>query len=188
MLGTECGACFNAVPSNSFLNGPIEKEIVQKVRQRRAPRPKMDPNEKEENPDDLRKMEKTGNELSATEEHLQVIARTLKRRCTAPGEGDDRRKKKVKKVCAVKFLVNPQSFTQTVENIFHYSYLVRSGKAAIAVDKKTGLPTVKPKDLQAGTPTPRQAILAFNMSDWRKLTREFGVDKGDIPHRKTPAT
>jgi non-structural maintenance of chromosomes element 4 len=40
-----------------------------------------------------------------------------------------------------KFVVNPHSFGQTVENLFYVSFLIRDGKAGITIDDD-GLPTV----------------------------------------------
>lgn len=182
MLGRECGACFNAVPMNSFMNGPVEKEIEIKVRQKRQAKPKMDKNEKEERPEELEKIEKSGNELSAVEDHLKVLSKTLCRRVKQEAEKVDGENKKKVKICAVKFLMNPKSFTQTVENIFHFSYLVKGGKASIGVDKNTGLPVVRPtviKDKSVG----RQSVVAFNMSDWRRLNEAFDISEGDLPDR-----
>jgi hypothetical protein len=39
-----------------------------------------------------------------------------------------------------KFVVNPYSFGQTVENMFYVSFLIRDGKAGITIDD--GLPVV----------------------------------------------
>lgn len=35
----------------------------------------------------------------------------------------------------LKFIVNPDSFAQTIENIFYYSFLVRDGTAALEMDE-----------------------------------------------------
>ena len=54
------------------------------------------------------------------------------------------------KICAVKFLFNPKSFTQTVENVFAMSFMVRKGQAAIGVRtvedcKNACIDSMKPK-------------------------------------------
>jgi hypothetical protein len=40
-----------------------------------------------------------------------------------------------------KFVVNPRSFGQTIENMFYVSFLIRDGKAGITIDDD-GLPAV----------------------------------------------
>ena len=41
-------------------------------------------------------------------------------------------------------VVNPDSFCETVENMFDLSFLVKDSKATIAIDDATGLPTCRP--------------------------------------------
>ena len=40
----------------------------------------------------------------------------------------------------LKFIVNPVSFAQTVENMFYFSFLVKEGKAAIETDDNADSP------------------------------------------------
>ena len=78
--------------------------------------------------------------------------------------------------CAVQFVVNPNSFTQTVENLFGLSFAVKKGDAEVGVRtfeecKEAGLGTVpgpfvksRPKERQESESIPaRQAIVTFNM-------------------------
>jgi Nse4 C-terminal len=41
-------------------------------------------------------------------------------------------------VILFEFVINPQSFAQTIENLFYVSFLVRDGKAAIEPDENRG--------------------------------------------------
>ncbi len=164
-----------------------------------------------------KKGSKDSNKLSAVEKQIQTLQKTLKKRDEqeksklddlalkyegiAPETMDDVQKKKflkrVKKSnalspCALQFVVNPQSFTQTVENLFGLSFAVKKGDAEEGVRslencKEYGLGTVpgpyvklKPRGPQGPA---RQAIISFNMQDWRDLKDAFNIEKGDIPHR-----
>ena len=132
--------------------------------------------EEDEQPEDVdqgKKKSGDGNELSAVQKHITVINNTLKeksresreeaskqlkdfeRRLSQGGEDERSIAKKQKKfmkenthVSAVEVLFNPKSFTQTVENIFHFSFLVKESKGAIRVR------SVKEAEEYGGVPGP----------------------------------
>jgi hypothetical protein len=68
------------------------------------------------------------------------------------------------------FIVNPQSFSQTVENLFHFSFLVKDGQASLKV--KDGVPIAEPEqppkeeDYQKGTSERKQCIIKFDFDTW----------------------
>lgn len=100
---------------------------------------------------------KDDNKLSAVEKQIKVLNRMLKTRddeekdklnakldeeglAMDDMEGPEKKKfmKRVKKAgalkpCMVQFVMNPDSFTQTVENIFGLSFLVKKGDAEVGV-------------------------------------------------------
>ena len=41
-----------------------------------------------------------------------------------------------------RLIINPESFGQSVENLFYLSFLIRDGKAALEFDEKTAEPVV----------------------------------------------
>jgi len=101
------------------------------------------------------------------------------------------------RVDASKVLINRSSFTKTVENINNFSFLVRHSKAGIKVRshkeakefKQAGInlpsgPVIYPvperDQMRGGTNT--QAVLAFTMKDWRKMTQVFGSNNDDDDH------
>ncbi|KAL7519049.1 hypothetical protein ACHAWX_003848 [Stephanocyclus meneghinianus] len=109
-------------------------------------------------------------------------------------------KAEAQKVNAVQNLFNPRSFTQTVENIFHFSFLVKENKASIEVrdaEKAKALgwggpgPVIRPlknNQLEGEVLVPRQAIVSLNMKDWRDMCKAYEVEASDVPHRGTPAS
>ncbi|KAL7541869.1 hypothetical protein ACHAXR_011312 [Thalassiosira sp. AJA248-18] len=156
-------------------------------------------NEEEEQPEDVdqagKKKESDGNELSAVEKHISVIRHTISDRTREEQKAameraneyetqlsqeidDDRvvQKKKKKFVAenaqlnAAECLFNPKSFTQTVENIFHFSFSVKQGQAGIKTRsleeaKEFGCmpgPVVRPTS-SSEPKTPKQAIVSLNM-------------------------
>lgn len=222
-LGVEAGICFNAIPSNvSFLNGPLTDDRQLQVKQRKArqPRQQEDEEAEEQKPEDVKgNTTRDADQLSAIEQSMVVLSRTLQKRVDAQylehkrelqeklgtKEIPEPLKKKLKKqgsnVCAIQYLFNPNSFTQTVENIFHFSFLIKKGSGAISVrDRKSladvndnthhsfGLPgpTVKytkENEITNKKPPAKQAIASLTMKDWRDLCQAYNVTKGDIPHR-----
>ena len=213
-LGEAAGACFNSVPSHvvTFLNGPIEVDFVPKVRKQRAPRQRIEEEEEEEEnvEENEKQQSSTSDKLSAMEKHMVTLTHTLSRRCRSELENKvelikdkldsmntDESNKTIRRlemksdICAVRYLFNPKSFTQTVENIFNFSFLIKKGNAKITVRNDDNddndrypfpRPTVTVMKPQNNIPA-KQAIVAFNMQDWRDMCRAFKVEKGDIPHR-----
>lgn len=184
---------------------------VMQVRQR-APRQRrqQDENAQGEKPEDVKEQDaKDCDKVSAIEQSMITLDRTLKKRVKETYR-DDKRKlaelhgenipgdlaKKLKNhgvgIDAIQYLFNPDSFTQTVENIFHFSFLVKKGSASFLVREK-GL-TVGSLELPPGpvvkyieenkSPLPdRQAILTLTMQDWRDLCAAYHVTRGDLPYR-----
>lgn len=86
-----------------------------------------------------------------------------------------------------KFCVNPESFGQTIENLFYVSFLVKEGKAGLGYDKR-GLPTISAaaeRSLAARQETERkQAVFTMSFETWENIVESFGITKCTIPHRE----
>lgn len=210
LLGRECGVCFNGIPSDvRFMAGVIDMEGEKVVRKARGPRQKVTEDISEEIRPEL--LEKQGNAdtLSGAEKEMKNLKRALRKR-----SGEEGRKKMEKftnpdaetqrllnehatEVDGVKLLFNPRSFTQTVENIFNASFLVKKKEAAIGVrplHEKDGvrpaglwLKDIKtPKDgesTQASSSECTQAVISFTMADWRRICEAAQHEESDMPHR-----
>ncbi|ORY67638.1 Nse4 C-terminal-domain-containing protein [Pseudomassariella vexata] len=93
-----------------------------------------------------------------------------------------------------KFVVNPKSFGQTVENMFYVSFLIRDGKIGIEFDEN-GLPTLLPTgtgDAEPGAARhaaqKQQAVLSIDMATWRDLIEAFDIKQPLIEHRNEQST
>lgn len=165
----------------------------------------------EENPEEVKDHTKRdADQLSAIEKSMKDLFKTLKKRANETYKENKRKvdeahgeeaptklKKKLKKhgakIDAVQYLFNPKSFTQTVENIFHYSFLVKKGAASLKVEQHgfgEYLGESAPGGLTAmyipetdSHPAPKQAVVSLTMADWRALCKAHDVTKGDLPHR-----
>ncbi|KAK3337450.1 Nse4 C-terminal-domain-containing protein [Cercophora scortea] len=91
----------------------------------------------------------------------------------------------------MRFVVNPRSFGQTVENLFYVSFLIREGSVKLSFDKH-GLPSLEAvaKELQPDGDHPRhgatrhQAIMSIDMDIWRDVIDAFNIKESLIPHRE----
>ncbi|KAJ5280115.1 hypothetical protein N7478_005487 [Penicillium angulare] len=88
-----------------------------------------------------------------------------------------------------KFCINPDSFGQSVENLFYVSFLVRDGTAGIGEDSR-GLPTLhsttpyQPNEAHRQGVVKRQAVVSLDFDTWQELIDVYGIKKPIIPHRK----
>lgn len=86
-----------------------------------------------------------------------------------------------------KFCFNPQSFGQTVENLFYVSFLVKEGRAGIMYDSD-GMPTIgtaQDRNMAQRQAAPRnQAVFTLSFDVWREVIESFEIKKSIIPHRK----
>lgn len=203
-LGRETGTCFNALPSRvQFLAGPLEADFVPKERKPRAKRPKLsqeeEDDEEEERPEDVKNQETNADQLSAVERNIAIVAKTLRNKSRAdlkkrideiallPEEEQEAARIQAKKIagetCAIQYMMNPKSFTQSVENMFHFSFLVKKGNAKFII--RNGKPKVamNPEKNADQKPPAKQSVVAFTMRDWRRLCKAYKVKQSDIPHR-----
>ena len=143
------------------------------------------------------------NALSAAEKVMKDLEKLLKKRCKQelkkkeeenpnPDESTKRHlEEHGSEVDGAKFLMNPRSFTQSVENIFNFSFLVKKGKAAIGVRsgrkndgiRRPGLWVQHRSNDDVSHVESTQAVVSFTMEDWRRICQQHCFDEGDIPHR-----
>jgi len=189
MLGRESGICFNSVPDRvRFLAGPMEAEREAKERKvaHRQKRTDMS-NVEEVRPEQVTKEKGTSDQASAVEKSMKEMKDKLTERVIAESNEND-----CDDIDGVQFLFNPKSFTQTVENMFYYSFLVKKGEAEIGVrsriegdgNKRLGLYAAPIPKLDDKLPA-RQAVISFTMRDWRNLCEAHNVKEGDMGDRKT---
>jgi len=148
-------------------------------------------NVEEIQPEQVTTRTKDSDNLSAVEKAMKSMSKKLTQRIKEDHGGVVR---DTDDIDGIQFLFNPESFTQTVENIFNYSFLVKDGKGAIFVrDQMEASQEGKPPGLRVG---PRhndsvnlqkhtQSVCSFTMSDWRKLCEAHNLEQGDLPTRKT---
>jgi len=161
-LGRHTCFPYNARPPvPSFLLGPLSVEKKQRTQTQRRARQAKDTAGREARPealtkDDLQQSDENG--LTAIcnrikkhlDQHVYRAEQSLQRAgFTEDDLGTDRMKTMLKR-CRVTttggpslfdYVVNPQSFGQTVENLFYVSFLIKEGAVGVQPDEE-GLPTL----------------------------------------------
>jgi hypothetical protein len=70
------------------------------------------------------------------------------------------------KINFFEFVVDPQSFSQTIENIFHFSFLIKDGQAGLKVENDTPFasPAQPPlaEDYSTGKADRKQTVVRFD--------------------------
>ncbi|KAJ2947314.1 hypothetical protein O0L34_g17027 [Tuta absoluta] len=78
-------------------------------------------------------------------------------------------------------VIDPNSFSKTVENIYHVSFLVRDGLVSIELDEEFGLPFVRPISTkqrdQRDISDENQFIVSIDMGLWEELKEAFKIRK-----------
>ena len=214
-LGLEAGVCFNSLPPRvSFLVGPLANVKLPEKRKVRVARQKKEKMEdlEEEAPEQMKKQKKNVDQLSQAERNLKTMRKTLSQRTNQAFDDNKQKYKEIKEsqsqddekqarrelkargreIDFVPFCINPKSFTQTVENIFNFSFLVKRGEAKIKMyppqSSQLGLPTaggcfIGPGDFEVEGPA-KQCVMSFTMKDWRNLIEAYDLKECDVPHRK----
>eukprot|EP00977_Amphora_coffeiformis_P015307 scaffold4503_cov167-Amphora_coffeaeformis.AAC.6 len=197
LLGQTCVVGFRGHPVGlSLLVGLINQEYESVVR-RRARKYYIHDDFPEVIPDEITTVSSNKpaamNTLSAAEQEVKRMRKLLKRRGKEEVSNDG-------KVDGVQFLMNPHSFTQSVENIFGASFLVKQGRAAMGVNSNEGLWLQYRREEEDSffseyydepSSSSTQSMVCFTMKDWRRICAAHTLlEKGDIPHRpggKRPA-
>uniref|UniRef100_A0A1A7Z1Z7 Non-structural maintenance of chromosomes element 4 n=1 Tax=Iconisemion striatum TaxID=60296 RepID=A0A1A7Z1Z7_9TELE len=167
---TEC--CFKTAPSFHYMMGSFHAEPPppkqRTERQRRAPNKEA----KRIMPTQLKRMEESHQE--ATEKEVERILGYLKSYYQVDSSS----------ISYYEFVIDPNSFSRTVENIFHTSFLIRDGLARMYLDDDK-LPCIQPVEEgeieDASTSTRNQCIVSISPKIWKELIDVFEIKETIIP-------
>lgn len=172
-LAKRAEICFKTSPSFHYMMGsflaeaPPPKQRVE--RQRRAPTKEA----KRIMPTQLKKMEESHQE--ATEKEVERILGYLR-----SYYADD----PTSPISYYEFVIDPTSFSRTVENIFHTSFLIRDGLARMYQDSDK-LPCIAPieeGEVEAGgTSSRQQCVISISPKSWKEIIAAFDITESLIP-------
>ncbi|EKG11077.1 Nse4 [Macrophomina phaseolina MS6] len=127
-----------------------------------------------------------GNEYPDVDPPEDVFEETLERHGITQTSEED------VAISLFEFAINPQSFGQTVENLFYTSFLIREGSVKIEKDKH-GLPIICPADTRgvneqlnehrAKNSSRHQAVFSIDYPMWQKFIEAFDIREPVIAHR-----
>ncbi|KAK7055600.1 Non-structural maintenance of chromosomes element 4 [Favolaschia claudopus] len=163
------------VPAAAFMLGPISIEQKKRAPNKRRARLEKDPND-ERRPQEIREVDIARAENETTK-NVQAMLMKLD---------------EVERINMFYLVINPQSFAQSVENVFYLSFLIREAKVAFEVED-SGEPVVfatePPSDdeREKGVRS-RQLIFDFDMATWKRAIEVFKIEQSFIPTRPAART
>jgi len=139
----------------NFMNGPLHKKIEEQVRKQRKKAQKDAPQAKAVTAEQL-------------QQHTQEEETT--RRVEHVYQWLEKRHDKTKDVKFWDFVADPDSFSKTAENIFHYSFLVKDGRTKLR-DNLVIEPAAPPTEQEYNQSDikVRQAVLTLTYYDWKTI-------------------
>ncbi|KAJ7161159.1 Nse4 C-terminal-domain-containing protein [Mycena filopes] len=177
-VGRRALARSRRVPAMGFMLGPLSLE--QKQRTARPKRAKFEKNKNDETKPQAIREEDISRSENETTKNVAVVATLLE---------------KIEKINLFRLIINPDSFSQSIENLFYLSFLIRDAKVAFEIDEQ-GEPIVfaceeisdEDREAAGGKLLKQQLIFEFDMPTWRRAIDVFGITEPFIPTRPRAKT
>ncbi|KAI8841350.1 Nse4 C-terminal-domain-containing protein [Chytridium lagenaria] len=176
LLRTAVSKSLKRAPCIDFMLGPLEAEPKARKERKETIRLKKDASKlvkpKELKADDI---EKQTNETATI---VKFIYKKLK---------------ELGPTNFFEFVINPDSFGQSVENMFYVSFLIKDGKASI-VEDEDGQPCIhstgrnEPEEGPGGSDTNKKHVI-FELTEaiWKEIIAVYDLKESCIPTRKSSA-
>ncbi|KAG2043441.1 Nse4 C-terminal-domain-containing protein [Suillus americanus] len=173
-VGRRALAKSRRVPVMGFMLGPLSVEQKKRASVKRAKLEKS--KEEERRPQEIKEEDIQRSENETTKNVIKV-------REILEESGS---------VNLLRFVINPNDFAQSVENIFYLSFLIRDGLCALEIDEN-GEPIIflceapSAQDRADGV-TCHQIVMEFDMATWRRAIEVFEITESMIPQRPAAKT
>ncbi|KAH7888403.1 Nse4 C-terminal-domain-containing protein [Phlebopus sp. FC_14] len=173
-IGRKALAKSRRVPVTGFMLGPLS--IEQKKRTQVKRQKQNQAQEEERRPQEIKEEDITRSDNETTKNVLKIkdILET-----TGP-------------INLFKFVVNPNDFAQSVENLFYVSFLIRDGECAFEITEE-GDPTImlcEPPTMQDRIEGVhgRQIVMEFDIATWKRAIEVWNITESIIPQRPAAKT
>ncbi|KAJ7091266.1 Nse4 C-terminal-domain-containing protein [Mycena epipterygia] len=174
-IGRKALAKSRRVPAMGFMLGPLSIEQKKRNFTKRA---KFEKDKAEERkPQELKE-----EDIARSENETTKNVATLE---TLLGDEDG-------PINLFKFVINPNDFAQSVENIFYLSFLIRDGKVALETQDNGEVVIFicqqpDDNDYISGLKK-RQIVLEFDQATWQRAKEVFNITDSKIPQRPPART
>ncbi|THG98480.1 hypothetical protein EW026_g3715 [Hermanssonia centrifuga] len=169
-IGWKAVAKSHRVPVMDFMLGPLSIEQKQRAVGKRSKLEKDKGSHKK--PQEL-----TEDDITRSENETTKNVANLERILEEQG----------KPINLFRFIINPNDFGQSVENLFYLSFLIRDAKCSL--DLETGEPILMlceqptADDYDGGELKKHQLVMELDMPTWRRAIEVFNIRQSTIPHR-----
>ncbi|KAF9565546.1 hypothetical protein CPC08DRAFT_733951 [Agrocybe pediades] len=168
-IGRKAMAKSRRVPVMGFMLGPLSIEQKKRSAMKRS---KLEKNKEDERKPQELKEEDIARSTNETTRNVQVLSKILE----DPNLPE--------KINLFKFVINPDNFAQSVENIFYLSFLIRDG--LVALDFEDGEPLIYLCDapITEEGHKKNQMVFEFDMATWKHAIEVFNITEPMIPTRE----
>ncbi|KFM74055.1 EP300-interacting inhibitor of differentiation 3, partial [Stegodyphus mimosarum] len=174
-MGERANSIIHGVPAFSFLYGTFDIDPVEKVARKRRVQTKEKIGDLTR-PESMKLSEASNDQDPMIKEAERVLSIFM-----------NYSKKAKEGICYFEFVLNHDSFSETVENIFTVSLLLKDQQLCIFEDA-SGSPYLREltfEEKQDRNPSKlKQSIISISMDEWQQLKKIKGLKKGLIPSRK----
>ncbi|KAF8502282.1 Nse4 C-terminal-domain-containing protein, partial [Russula emetica] len=174
-IGRKALAKSRRIPVMDFMLGPLAVEQKKRAVGKRA---RFEKNKEDERkPQELREEDIARSENETTKNVIDI--RNLLVEQNGP-------------VNLFRFVINPNDFAQSVENLFYLSFLIRDGECALEIEED-GEPVIficeqpQVSDYQEGLKK-QQLVFEFDVKTWEEAIKTFKIAQAIIPQRPKVAS
>ncbi|KAL1407657.1 hypothetical protein Q8F55_007090 [Vanrija albida] len=170
-IGWMAAKLYRRVPGIEFMYGPLSVEHKKRPATKRAPKQAL---AAETRPQELETQRGQATK-DITTTNVRAVAGAL--------EAMDPEREGVN---FFRFVINPDSFGQTVENVFYASFLVKEQRLEIEV--KDDGEIIAREDAQHQAAASNQAVIELDMDTWEDAIKVFDITDSAIPTRAPAQT